>query len=172
MCRKERRRRRTGFTLIETLVVMAIMLILMGLLLPAIQATREAANRTQCANNLKQILLAMHLYENNYKTLPPSRIMLPDGQGGANWAVLILPYLEQHNLFYEWKIDKPYYEQSETARNTPVSLYYCPSRRDAELSPRLSVVGDYNTEAVQVPGALGDYACNLGSAGTDVEINM
>jgi prepilin-type N-terminal cleavage/methylation domain-containing protein len=164
--------RRRAITLIETLVVVAVIGILMGLLLPAVQWAREAANRTQCANNLKQIVTAMHQYELDFKTLPPSRILLPDGQGSANWAVLILPYLEKGALFSEWKLDQPYYQQNDIARTTPLSIYYCPSRRDAELAPKLSVAGDLNAQNSQVPGALGDYACNLGSAGTDIETFM
>ena len=74
--------RRPGFTLIELLVVMAIISILIGLLLPAVQQARETANRISCANNLKQVGLAMHLYEQSFKTFPPSRL----ANGGATWA--------------------------------------------------------------------------------------
>jgi len=89
-----------GFTLVELLVVIAIIGVLVALLLPAVQAAREAARRTQCGNNLKQIGLALHNYEDVNKSLPvgatgPS----PKGGYGTAWWVAILPYLEQNNLY-------------------------------------------------------------------------
>ncbi len=167
-------RKRPGFTLVELLIVMAIIGILVGLLMPAVQWAREAANRTQCANNLKQIALAMHQYENNNGTLPPSRIVfdLSTGSSSGTWAVLILPYLEHINLYNAWNLDVPYYQQSETARKTPVLSYFCPSRRDHLTAPQNSVAGDFNLQGDQVRGALGDYACNLGTSGADLEHDL
>src|SRR5579884_711559 len=81
------RRRSGGFTLVELLVVIAIIALLMGLLMPAVQQAREAASRISCANNLKQITLAMHQYELNNERLPPRCV----GDNGATWAVVILP---------------------------------------------------------------------------------
>ena len=108
------RSRKTGFTLVELLVVIAIIGVLVALLLPAIQAAREAARRSQCSNNLKQIGLALLNYETAYKTFPPGRVHcdqsvlddcafdLPDqiqNRGVMSGFVLILPYLEQQALF-------------------------------------------------------------------------
>jgi prepilin-type N-terminal cleavage/methylation domain-containing protein/prepilin-type processing-associated H-X9-DG protein len=103
-------RSRRGFTLIELLVVIAIIAVLIGLLLPAVQKVREAANRAKCANNLHQIGLALHHYENTNGQLPPASLV-PYGKVnanadlelqrpfGPNWAVLLLPYIEENPLF-------------------------------------------------------------------------
>src|SRR5437879_3505532 len=134
----DRSSRRSAFTLIELLVVIAIIAVLMGLLLPAVQKAREAASRIQCANNLKQIGLAMHHYENVHERLPPSRLRV----GSATWMVLILPFLEQDNLHRQWDLSQSYYQQNAVARLTPVKIYFCPSRRTATTGPTASQSGD------------------------------
>lgn len=87
--------RRSGFTLIELLVVIAIIAVLIALLLPAVQQAREAARRTQCKNNLKQIGLALHNYHDTHNTLPPGSI----SANSATTITMTLPYLEQANVY-------------------------------------------------------------------------
>src|SRR5947209_7125601 len=109
--------KRAGFTLIELLVVIAIIAILIALLVPAVQRVREASARTHCGNNLKQMGLAFHGYHDTFKAFPPSRI---DGNGGATWCVLILPYIEQNDLFKLWDMRQLYYNQSPAFTKTQV----------------------------------------------------
>ena len=98
-------RKPPGFTLIELLVVIAIIAILIALLVPAVQKVREAAARTQCANNMKQLALACHNYHDVIKKLPPAVLIRSGvdatlgGQNfGPNWVVHILPYIDQGNM--------------------------------------------------------------------------
>src|SRR5262245_35753135 len=111
------RSRSSGFTLIELLVVIAIIGVLIALLLPAVQKVREAANRTQCANNLKQIGLGVHNFHCTYNFLVPviiadnsavpaplPRVMGPDGW--PTWATMLLPYIEQDNLYKLWDLER------------------------------------------------------------------
>ena len=149
---------RYGFTLIELLVAIAIIGILAGLLLPAVQSTRESASRTHCANNLKQFGLALHLFHDQARHLPPSRRkMATDGSGaeGPTWAWLILPELEQRVLYQRWPEGWPYPGIAPGAPVTPqalalsaevlstaVSLYSCPSFRLPAAGIAASIVQD------------------------------
>ena len=158
--------RRRGFTLIELLVVIAIISLLVGFLLPAVQRAREAANRISCANNLKQIGLAIHSYEGVYGTLPPNRLR----EGYATWLVLILPFVEEEPLFRQWGLNATYYQQNDTARLTRVRIYFCPSRRTSNTPPIASLYGDtpsWGGTSQHFPGALSDYAANIGTTGMD-----
>src|SRR5438045_1660058 len=113
--------RRLGFTLIELLVVIAIIGVLIALLLPAVQQAREAARRSQCKNNLKQIGLAIHGYHDTFNLFPPSAIFGWYAPGtpvtGAvprnfSWIVMLLPYLEQGPLYNMINFSIPFYDTS------------------------------------------------------------
>lgn len=98
LCRTNSRRR--GFTLIELLVVIAIIAILIALLLPAVQQAREAARRSQCRNNLKQIGIAMHNYHDTFTVMPPGYVQIPGtNRNEATWIAFLLPYLDQAPLY-------------------------------------------------------------------------
>ena len=100
-----------GFTLIELLVVIAIIAILVALLLPAVQQAREAARRTQCKNNLKQIALALHNYHDVHKCFPQSGMWKWQGgwqpTTGRSWLFMILPFVEQKNVFEDSDVGQP-----------------------------------------------------------------
>lgn len=132
-----RGQRRQGFTLVELLVVIAIIGILIGLLLPAVQAAREAARRSTCANNLKQLGLALHLHHDVHRQLPAgwlaydpaSRAPYPSGVPGWAWGAKILPFIEQLNveknlINYNLNVTDP---SHDAARTTVLAVFRCPS---------------------------------------------
>jgi prepilin-type N-terminal cleavage/methylation domain-containing protein len=100
------RQRKHGFTLIELLVVIAIIAILVALLLPAVQQAREAARRTSCKNNLKQLSLAMHNYHDVYNSMPLGMVHR------INWRVSLLPYIEQANVFNQLDFNESFEGQA------------------------------------------------------------
>jgi prepilin-type N-terminal cleavage/methylation domain-containing protein/prepilin-type processing-associated H-X9-DG protein len=119
-------RTRRGFSLIELLVVIGILALLVALLLPAVQSAREAARRTHCRSNLRQLGVAMHHYHDQYEVFPPS------GLGLRSFHIIILPYIEQQPLYASLPSDATRDEVREIARK-PVPLFTCPSDPMADV---------------------------------------
>jgi prepilin-type N-terminal cleavage/methylation domain-containing protein/prepilin-type processing-associated H-X9-DG protein len=129
--------RRSGFTLIELLVVIAIIGVLIALLLPAVQAAREAARRAQCVNNLKQFGLAFHNYESANQVFPPTTILVPAPTGGpatwmfeSSWSAFAraAPFLEQAGFYNSINFNFTYSAPGNTTvAITPLSILFCPS---------------------------------------------
>jgi prepilin-type N-terminal cleavage/methylation domain-containing protein/prepilin-type processing-associated H-X9-DG protein len=124
-------RGRKGFTLVELLVVLAIIAVLIGLLLPAVQRVREAASRLRCLSNLKQIGLAMHGYHDAVGYFPPGITTWANGEDAAHTGfTYMLPYLEQDNLYRQIDLTKQWYNKANYAPvAVEVPLFYCPSNR-------------------------------------------
>lgn len=150
---RNRKIKRLGFTLVELLVVISIIGLLVGLTLPAVQMAREAARRAQCKNNLKQWGLAVQQYEGAFQEIPPAR----PADGFLTWHVLLLPYLEQRNLYDRFDIQARYANQDPEVVRIAPDFFYCPSRRYA------GVISEFESAGEPV-GALGDYAGNAGSS--------
>jgi prepilin-type N-terminal cleavage/methylation domain-containing protein/prepilin-type processing-associated H-X9-DG protein len=157
-----------GFTLIEVLVVIAIISVLIALLLPAVQSAREAARRAQCINNLKQIGLAMHGYHDVEKVLPPGK----KGCCWGTWLIFVLPYIEQQSLYNAWNSngtnapglpesfdeDLRYFGvANRTVTSQWVGVYLCPS--DQKNAP-VSVQANGATLACTSQ----NYAVNFGNS--------
>src|SRR5437870_5088544 len=145
--------RRAGFTLIELLVVIAIIAILIALLVPAVQKVREAAARTQCANNLKQIGIAIHSYHDVAKGFPPAWDYEPPKPPTRPtavvhaWSTYILPYLEQAPLYTSYNFDQILYNNPNSAViQTPLAIFQCPS------TPRSNEIYAFPVPAGVLPG--------------------
>lgn len=152
-------RKRAGFTLIELLVVIAIIAVLISLLLPAVQQAREAARRTQCRNNLKQIGLAMFNYESTHSVFPPAMIENTNSGSsglGANGFILMLPYLDQSNVYSGYNFSDFY----SSAYNTAVINQRIPSF----LCPSMVIPREVPLTVCSEVGAPGSYLLSEGTA--------
>ncbi len=130
MCLR-RLRSPNGFTLIELLVVIAIIGVLVGLLLPAVQKTREAANRLKCENNLKQIGLGIHNFHDTYGHLPATVRPATSNLGTTprqGWMIYLLPFIEQQNLYSEYDLKQSWFVNvNRPVGATQIPIFLCPS---------------------------------------------
>ncbi len=192
---------RLAFTLVELLVVIAIIGILAGLLLPGVQAAREAARSMQCKNNLHQIGLAVDLFHDARKAYPPARYQPRPGDpadvacGGAEttWLVRIMPFVEQAAAEQRWDYSAAYGSHSEEVRKYTLPTYCCPSRRSVADAVGEGLLAGSTTVWVTLPcgcrypvttsgsvvaaGAVGDYGGNHGdlspgSSGLPTDFNF
>jgi prepilin-type N-terminal cleavage/methylation domain-containing protein len=157
-CVRGRAAGRRAFTLVELLVVIAIIGVLVALLLPAVQAAREASRRTQCESNLKQIGLAVHNHHDVNRFLTPTTMAespvtsgsqtVANPDGFAMWSTILLPYIEQQDLFMLWDLPHQLSKQKPQAYQAQLPVYLCPSRP----SPVLSI-----SDFISPGGGLGDY---------------
>ncbi|MEO2047552.1 MAG: DUF1559 domain-containing protein [Pirellulales bacterium] len=163
---------RSGFTLVELLVVIAIIGILVALLLPAIQAARESARRTQCLSNIRQIGIALHNYESAQKVFPAGMqfdeiqngaVTFVDASGSTdfkrNWIIEILPHLEQQALYDSFDFSEYIsHDINRNARSTSISSLLCPSDSGITVGPFMgSGIRRFNDTD---DWARGNYACN------------
>lgn len=160
--------KRRGFTLIELLVVIAIIAILIALLLPAVQQAREAARRTQCKNNMKQLVLAMHNYHDTYNIFAPGYIFAPPNFTTRSAFTLMLPFIEQGNLYQS--IDSsvpmfngpPGYDPVILARNVAAAAQVVPAFLCA------SSIGNTTDDYLYPAGAFGNpFNCTWRGGRTD-----
>ena len=158
-------RRRSAFTLIELLVVIAIIGLLVALLLPAIQAARESARRSECSNNLRQIGIAIQNYEGSNHTLPSGYLSNFTANGtdtgpGWGWAALLLAQLEETSLRGLLRFDRPIEDPANLAgRTTLVSVFLCPSDT---VAPVLSAYKEAGSEAGSIDPK--NKICDVASA--------
>jgi prepilin-type N-terminal cleavage/methylation domain-containing protein/prepilin-type processing-associated H-X9-DG protein len=145
-CQANHSSSRRGFTLIELLVVIAIIAVLIGLLLPAVQRVREAANMTACKNNLHQIGVAVQNYHSAYNKFPSGSRCTDVNHCYGNWAIYILPFMEQDNLFSTYNDGVINTSQTETFRTTLVPTFVCPT--------------DPGASTARVPGSSGPAISN------------
>lgn len=170
---------RKGFTLVELLVVITIIGILIALLLPAVQAAREAARRATCINNLKQLGLALHNYEQANRRFPPGAIYLSastapttengrDAGFGATWVTMLLPYIEQQTLHQKYNFSLPAYNGASNPNNpnhtvvsTILPALQCPTH--PRITSSFNLTQNLGSTTTASAFAKGSYGASTGA---------
>ena len=173
--------RHRGFTLIELLVVIAIIAVLIALLLPAVQQAREAARRSQCKNNLKQLGLAFHTYAESFRVFPPAYLakVTSPGLNVQPWGIQILPYIDQGPLYNSYNCSVPPMNQSASFGHPPAVVasnlrviatvlpaFLCPSTPGTAKT----YAGNYPPLGLTWTAAHSDYSVPTGVLGTFANI--
>lgn len=177
---------RSGFTLIELLVVIAIIAVLIALLLPAVQQAREAARRTQCKNNLKQLGLALHNFHDTYNRFPqgcspdyngqsgnccvtdPGQALSAQASWGSSWKVHVLPYVDQTTIYTKWQFQSS--SGYTNGNNIPningltIAAFRCPSSSVQERYTNMANGSGWNEMFTSYTGTSGSVATNIGTA--------
>ena len=181
------RRPRCGFTLVELLVVIAIIGVLIALLLPAVQAAREASRRTDCSNRVRQLALATQMHHDTYGYFPPARYETRPDEDASNacgsetptWLARVFPFIEERALGADWDMSQQWHQHPEKLRTTVPDVFLCPSRRSGTSPISSRVLRSAGEEGGRLPcgcpvgprpsdqpldveGALCDYAGNHG----------
>lgn len=165
---RKQTKRRVGFTLVELLVVIAIIGVLVALLLPAVQAAREAARRSQCQNHIRQLALGCITHESAVGRLPVGFDTIPSGDVKHTWAAYSLPYLEQANLFDQIDLTIPSWQQDigPNAREwvrTQLDIHICPSDVDRGIHTKRSATFAHANYVANI-GKLPWYQANQSEA--------
>src|SRR5579875_4192077 len=157
---------RTAFTLLELLVVLAVLGVLLALLLPAVQKAREAAGRTACRSNLRQIGLALHSFHDVYGFLPPGLVTDGSSQDGYHTGfTYLLPFLEQDNTYRLYQINKQWYDTANyTAVEQQVPIFYCPSNRTSGVIDLTPYVQQWDAPLPPYVGACDYVLCKGANA--------
>ncbi len=166
------RKPRSGKALLNICMILVGILILIALLLPARRGGREAARRTLCKSNLKQIELALFNYESTYHALPPAYTVDAEGNALHSWRTLILPYLDQTQLYEKIDLSKPWNDPvNAEAFNTRVPVFQCPSTAHKDNNTTyMAVVGSNNCFLPSEPRQLSDITADRGETLMVIEV--
>jgi type II secretory pathway pseudopilin PulG len=162
---------------VELLVVIAIIGALIAMLLPAVQAVRESARRTECSNHLKQLGLSLHNFHDTHRVFPPGGVSALNNDAARRfnitatthgWAVFVLPMMEQHSLYDRYRWDRGWSAaENATVRNTRIATFQCPSAPDATRTTSSgAAISDYAVDNA-INTALGPSGLNLIDAASE-----